>query len=148
MTRCTTVDKHELSVVVNPNQQVPQASNTCQWCDGSIRRPHLRLLSSKRHSVTIGDQFCFRQDWVPHINHFKRHFRWNCNYRNLNLNVTYDAACPLAVRSVTAHTSKPVSLLRSACGASRSSTMIQLSSRVTALTVAECACGSPSHCSS
>ena len=30
---------------------------------------------------------------------------------------SYDvSACPLAVRSVTAHTSKPVSLLRSACG--------------------------------
>ena len=43
-------------------------------------------------------------------------------------------ACPLAVRSVTAHTSKPVSLLKSACGASRSSTMIQLSSRVLVLT--------------
>ena len=44
MTRCTTVDKHELSYVVNPNQQVLQASNACQWCDGSIRRPQLRLL--------------------------------------------------------------------------------------------------------
>ena len=55
MTRCTTVDKHGLSVVVNPNQQVPHASNMCQWCDGSIRRPQLRLLSSKRHSVTIGE---------------------------------------------------------------------------------------------
>ena len=40
----------------------------------------------------------------------------------------------LAVCSMTAHTSKSAPLLRSACGASRSSTMVHWSSQVTALT--------------
>ena len=71
----TEIDKHELSVVIDPHQHVPQAQNGRQRCDGSSCSAQLRLLSSECHLVTFGHQPCYRQDRTAHINHLKRHFR-------------------------------------------------------------------------
>ena len=47
VTCCTAVNQHELSAGANPGQQIPQTSNACQWCNSSIRRFQLSLLSPK-----------------------------------------------------------------------------------------------------
>ena len=88
VTCCTAVNKNELSAGANPGQQIPQTSNACQWCNSSIRRLQLCLLSTKRHSVTIGDQSRHRQDRASNVHNFKRHFCWSYDWRNLHLNVT------------------------------------------------------------
>ena len=78
----------------------------------------------------------YRQDRVAHIDNFGRHTVPGVGDTcSLTTHCPSDVStCPLVVRRVTACTSKPLFVFRSACGASRSSTMIQ-SSRITEPTI-------------